>query len=178
MDLWKCNQRLLEWHGRHRYDSRAIFRVVIAGEETEKRLGTFNDFSGDLWIRQVTEVREVPKYPYLPPQTYVLESLRPNALPQEIKEGPLIYDIVWALLDKDDNPLPLRWQPIELIIYNLFNPAAKKSAQTLADEERVAFDKEVEINKEILQNANPLMNSKIRTGEAIYAPGFPKEEEV
>ena len=176
MDLFKCNQRLLEWYGRHRFDTRPLFRVVVAGEEFEKRLGTFNDFHGDIWHRQVTEVRLVPKYPYLPPETYVFESLRPNAVPEEIKEGPLIYDLVWALLDKEGTPLPLRWTPIEMIVYNLFNPQAKKTDADFADDEQKRFDKEVEQNKIILENANPLQAAKIREGSAIYAPGFPEDK--
>lgn len=176
MDLFKCNRRLLEWYGRHRHDSRPLFRVVRAGDEFERRFGTFNDFYGDIWYRQVTEERIVPKYPYLPPETFVFESLRPNALPHEVREGPLIYDLVWALLDKNDKPMPLRWGPIELIVYNLFNPRPKPSPSDLADAEQKQFDKEVEIGKEILKNANPYLVSKIRAGEAIYNAGVPKGE--
>ena len=170
MDLWKCNQRLLTYYGRHRFDSRPLFRVVRAGEEFERRYGTFNDFHGDIWYRQVEEERLVQKYPYLPEETYVFESLRPNALPNEVREGPLIYDLVWAMLDKDDNPLPLRWGPVELIVYNLFNPRPKPSISDLAEAEQKAFDKEVEWNKMVLQNANPLLVAKIRSGQAIYRP--------
>ena len=175
MDLYACNLRLLTYYGRHRYDSRPLFRVVRAGEEFEKRFGTFNDFHGDIWYRQVTEERVVQKYPYLPPETYVFESLRPNALPDEIREGPLIYDLVWALLDKENNPLPLRWSPIELIVYNLFNPKPKKTMKQLAEEEQARFDAEVEWNKEVLRNANPLLVAKIRSGQAVYNAGIPKE---
>jgi hypothetical protein len=53
--------------------SRPKFRIVWTGDCFEKRLGTYEDYEGTLRIRTVTEVREVPKYPYVNPPWWMLE---------------------------------------------------------------------------------------------------------
>jgi hypothetical protein len=53
------------------------YRLVWSDKETEVRLGTFNDFTpSGLFIRTVTEAREVLKYPFIK-ERWILEKYIP-----------------------------------------------------------------------------------------------------
>lgn len=79
------------------YDGKAKFRIVYANDEMEKRLGTFVDFvpGTDIFLREVTEVREVKKYsePNFK-DAYVIEKLVPNYHVSTL--GRLSYEPIWS----------------------------------------------------------------------------------
>lgn len=79
------------------YDGKVKFRLVWANDQTEKRLGTFTDYlpGTDIFLREVTEVREIKKYrePNFK-DTYVIEKLVPNY--HKAISGRLSYEPIWS----------------------------------------------------------------------------------
>src|SRR5258705_8908463 len=77
------------------FDGMPKFRLVFANDQREKRLGTFCDYTSEgIFIREVTEVREVKKYPeenYK--DCYLLERLIPNY--HTNIPGKLSYEAFW-----------------------------------------------------------------------------------
>ena len=53
--------------------SKPRFRVVWTGDQFEKRFAEYTDWDGDKKLRTASEVREVPKYPYVKPHWWMLE---------------------------------------------------------------------------------------------------------
>lgn len=109
------NKRLLNYYGKAD-DNRSIYRIVWANEQTEKRYGTYDDYSGDIYLRTVTEVRECPKYPYLK-DLYVLEQLvivpEQNARELGVKVS---YEPLFSFQDKAGFPLPPKWEAAKWVI--------------------------------------------------------------
>lgn len=79
------------------YDGKAKFRLVFANDQLEKRFGTFTDYlpGTNIFLREVTEVREIKKYrePNFK-DCYVLEELLPNY--HTDVSGRLSYEPFWV----------------------------------------------------------------------------------
>lgn len=60
------NQRLADIYGRTTVGNHPKYRVAFTSTEFEKRIGTFEDYYGHIFIRRVHECRLVPKYPRNP----------------------------------------------------------------------------------------------------------------
>jgi len=83
------------------YLNRPQFRIVWTGDLYEKRLATYTDWMGSVKIREVTEVREVPKYPYINPPWYMLE--RAVEVPQdESIKNPDFYEPLYIFQHFDE----------------------------------------------------------------------------
>ena len=110
------NKRLLEHYGKAD-DNRAIYRIVWANDQHEKRFGTFEDFSTEgIYLRTITEAREVPKYPYLK-DLYVLENLVvvPDDSVRELGIK-ISYEPLFSFMDKAGFPLPPKWEAAKWVI--------------------------------------------------------------
>lgn len=121
-------------------DGRPIWRIVWAPEQLERRLGTFCDFYGPVFLRERREVREVPKYWYVGP-CWVLERLTfiPPGSPilSEIRSSgsivdphtPVVngsYEPVYVFQDGNRNPLPVTEVVIDAIFESLEGRARVK----------------------------------------------------
>lgn len=110
-EVERINELLERDYGR--FDNgRAMYRVVWSNDQYEHRYGTYNDFTSEgIFIRTVSEVREVPKYKsYMLPQ-FVLEKCCPVPvgcdLDQKVSYEPLFgfrglpvsYDICKIVID-------------------------------------------------------------------------------
>jgi hypothetical protein len=69
------NERLKEHYGIDTESNRPMWRIVWSDDQVEKRYGTFEDYAGPIYLRTVTEVREVKKYTHINPPAHVLEHL-------------------------------------------------------------------------------------------------------
>ena len=70
------NKQLVDHFGTDTITGLAMWRVVFSEDQFEKRLGTYDDFTpSGIYLRTVTEVREVPKYRQWIKRKYVLENL-------------------------------------------------------------------------------------------------------
>jgi hypothetical protein len=60
-DIKLLNKKLIEREGRA-FNGRPWYRIAWSENQTEKRIGTFNDFHGEIFMRQFRGMREVRKY--------------------------------------------------------------------------------------------------------------------
>lgn len=123
--LETINQRLLDYFGRFDDGSSPRWRVSWSKDHTERRFGTYDKFSEHgVWTGQVTEWREVPKYGYMTPQ-WILE--RVVGIPEGTDlDAKMSYECMWAFgFDPFGNPLPPKWEAIEIVIATIAANMAK-----------------------------------------------------
>lgn len=124
------NARLLDRYGKDLYRQR--YRLVWANDQLEKRKGTYRDFEKStlIFLREVIEIREVPKYPDFQGY-YVLET---SAMPGIYKD--IIdhngYEPIFVFRKNDGTPLEPNWRAIEFFINRLNTPV---TPQFVSDEE-------------------------------------------
>src|SRR5271157_1912208 len=99
-----------------------LFRIVFSDAQTEKRLGTYNEFYGKIFLRTIYGVREVPKYPHIKGR-YILE----RWCPPEVAYTPEIpethdgsYEPVYVYQDANGDSLPVIESFTHEIIWSLF----------------------------------------------------------
>lgn len=117
------NDRLKAHFGIDSDSGQVIWRIVFSDDQFEKRLGTYQDITPNgLFIREVTEVREVPKYRQWIQQKYVLERLVavPDQQLIELVTTKLSYEPIWTFEDKDGNYLPPKWEAAKFIIDTIY----------------------------------------------------------
>lgn len=113
------NQRLIDYFGVDTASNNPIWRIVKAGEQTEMRHGTYEDYTTNgLFIRRVTETREVPKY-QSHRNCWVLEWL--TAIPVinlvDLPATKVSYEPIWFYYhQKTGEPLPPIWSVTKLVI--------------------------------------------------------------
>src|SRR3972149_7749627 len=93
----EINKHLLDTYGYFAIDT-PNFRVVYSDDQYEKRFGTFEDYNGSIFIRRVTETREVPKYWHIK-ERYILERAMPILTPdaqKELVDKKFDYYVVWT----------------------------------------------------------------------------------
>jgi len=115
------NKRLVEHFG-VAWNDWAIWRIVWSEDQLEKRFGTYNDFTSEgIFIRTVTEWREVPKYRQWIQNKFVLEQL--TAIPEINKDelgNKISYEPIWVFEDANGNALPAKWEAAKLVIDSLY----------------------------------------------------------
>jgi hypothetical protein len=126
------NQRLIDYFGKDISSDRAIFRIVWADDEMERRY-VHNTDSGIVLL--FPEIRETKKYSYLP-HLYVLERLVIVPEEQQRELGlKTSYEPIWAYRDRHDNPLPPIWDATKLVIDSLYAALGKQSLAKYTDTE-------------------------------------------
>ena len=124
------NERMERFYGFHVANNVPNYRVIFASEAlTERRSGEFDVYSGDIFLRQETGIREVEKYPWLRGQ-WVIEGLIPNPH-KDVYDGDYIYNPLYAFPEG----LPLRWEPILAFMNSLFSFMGSKRTQKDVDAE-------------------------------------------
>jgi len=175
MDLHIINQRLRDLHGVDLL-GQPIYRVIWSPDEIEKRFATFTDFlpGTNVFIREVTEVREVQKYSYLAPQ-YVLEKLFRNQHNKQILDNKTLapmtctYEPMWAFgHEVNGRARQVVWRAVELIILAVNNPKVLTPSQMDDVEFKQAVDDEklmMDLMEEHIPNDS--LHSAIRDGDAV-----------
>lgn len=155
------NERLKKLYGTHTVTNKANFRLVFADDQIEKRKGTFKQYYGDVFIREVSGIQEVPKYPFFTGQ-WILERLVPNVMKDEI-DGDYSYEPVYAF---PQNIYPI-WKAIDFFLFHLFNPKANlPRTQKEADyQENERIEKEKQRTRDML-DTTPLETS-LNDGSAM-----------
>jgi hypothetical protein len=113
----QINSQLRDEYGYHSV-TKPYFRVVWSEDELEKRLGTFNDIVNGIFIREVTEVRKVPKYKQWIQAKYLLEKLTvvPIFNQKELLEETFSYEPLWVFENKKGEYLPPRFIVCKFVI--------------------------------------------------------------
>ena len=150
-------------------DGRPRFRLVWSADQHERRLGTFNDFHGEIFIRQVREVRKVKKYHWLNPPCWVLEYLEEGeCLALDIKSG---YEPLFAFQENDGSNIRPEQQFLEAIIWGSRNPTRKP---IVSQED---LDKKDESKVDEIMGEEPL-GGLLKYGDAISFGGIKPYEQL
>lgn len=121
------NRRLRDYYG-VAWNNFSIWRISWSENQIEKRFGTYTDYSSEgIYLRTVTEWREVPKYRQWIQDKWVLERLTvvPDVNRDELGEK-ISYEPIYVFEDQRGFPLPYKWEAAQFVIDTL-NAAAGKS---------------------------------------------------
>lgn len=124
------NELLLNHFGTDTVTGVPMWRVSWSEDQFEKRLGTYDDHTeGGLYIRTVTEVREVPKYSQWIHRKYVLEQLVgiPPQNQMELPDAKMSYEPLWVFEDGQGNYLPPSFAAAKFVIDSIYAATGKQS---------------------------------------------------
>lgn len=157
------NARLIDYFGVDISSGDAMFRIVWANGQTEKRLVSFSD-EGVAYLYPV--VLEVKKYPYLR-DIYVLERL--VAVP-EVNEGELpaykvSYEPIWSYQTDAGVPIPPVWEPTKFIVDTLYAALGKKSMAKYVEPEGETTPEGKE--QRIMKLQDELFGNETDAGDAL-----------
>lgn len=128
------NSRLVEHYGIDSSTSQAMFRIVWANDELEKRLVEESDWGVRFLF---PEVREVKKYPYLK-DLYILERLVvvPDVNVTDLPTSKLSYEPIWSYCNGKREPVPPMWEATKFVVDALYAALGKKSMRKYIDSEK------------------------------------------
>lgn len=170
MTVEDINKKLKELYGHQ--DGNANFRVAKTAGQYEKRLGTFSDFSGGIYLRTVSEVRETLKYPAFKGYDFwVLEKYFPNTT-EVVKDTLFLYEPLFVFYNPDTaEALPLNWEAINAIVHiYLFSEKQVKTPSDIEQEEEKSYELESAKLLEVLQDSCTPMATQLHFGEGIVVP--------
>lgn len=170
MDKETVNKKLLDTFGQD-IAGRAKFRVVLSSDELEKRVGRFQEFYGEIFVREFVGAKDVPKYSYLEGEYWVVEHLVPTFNP-ELTE-PMTYEPVFIMMDNDRNPLPLNMDVALIVCNAVLNPKKRSRRSEAGDhyEEEQIRSKEKNANLSRLKSILPnKIQRQLHSKEAIVNP--------
>lgn len=186
MDIHLINRRLKDIYGVD-FLNQPIYRIVWSNDEIEKRFGTFTDYipGTNIFIREVTEVREVKKYNYLEPQ-YVLEKLFFNQHNKEILDNKTLapqictYEPLHAFgHEKNGRAKEVVWRAVELLLMMVNNPKLLTPSQ-MNDVElaQAAEDEKIMIELMNTHIKSDAMHSSIADGDTIMMNDATQKREL
>jgi len=133
------NAQLTDLFGIDTLTGASIWRISWSEDQFEKRYGTYDDFTpGGLYIRTISEVREVPKYRQWVQEKYVLERLTvvPEMNAQDLPTSRLSYEPMYVFENRKGGYLPPRLDVAKFIIDSVYAAQGKSSlAKYLEPEE-------------------------------------------
>jgi hypothetical protein len=171
------NQRLVDLFGLDTVTGRPMWRIVWSEDQLEKRLGTYDDITREgIYLRTVTEVREVPKYRQWIHNKYVLERLViiPDINTEELPTQKLSYEPMYVFENFKGEALPPRTDVAKIIIDSVYAAQGKKSLAKYVDDYS-KFTPEAQ-NKRINELIEYLwdpsdISEALHQGEGIIVPG-------
>jgi hypothetical protein len=116
------------------------YRVIWSTGDTEKRFGTFSDYYGKIYLRTVSEVRTVLKYPN-DQDRFILERIQSAVGNPELTED-YSYEPIYVFKDKRGFHLPLNMRVIEFFIKRIKEPPSAQEIRTDAEEEVARAEEE------------------------------------
>lgn len=167
------NQRLVDCWGLAE-STYARYRIVYSENELETRIEEWEDRTSEgFFIRRVYEARQVPKYRQWIQNKYVLEQL--TIIPEMHRDNigeKLSYEPVWVFEDKNGNPLPPKWEAIELIITeimgNVFGTEYKGRAKYKDPESGLDEESLIAAKKAKIENLErELFGNETNVGDAL-----------
>jgi len=183
------NKQLLEHFGSDTITGLPMWRVVFSEDQYEKRFGTYDDFTpGGIYLRTVTEVREVPKYKQWIHSKYVLENLVlvPEVNKRDLPGVKLSYEPIFVFETGSHKYLPPKFEAAKLVVDTInaakgqSNLAKYKDPMAGLTTEEQILTKAAEIDKlqEELFGNESLVGDAMAHGEAIIVPrNYQKKED-
>ena len=184
------NQQLVYLFGIDTITGDAIWRVVFSEDQFEKRHGTYTDITPTgLYLREVTEVREVPKYRQWIKEKYVLERLVvvPEVNIKELPTSKISYEPIFVFENVKGQYLPPRLDVAKIIIDTIYaaqygpkNHSLKKYVDDESNQENSLETKRKRIDEisEYLFGEQSSLQGTTVTGESIIVPRNYEKEGV
>jgi len=169
------NRQLVDLYGLESSINLPMFRVVFSDNQLEKRLGTYEDYTkAGIYIRTVTEVREVPKYQWIVGR-WVLERLVviPEVNMPELPMTKLSYEPLWVFENQSGDYLPPRIDAAKIIIDTMYAALGKSSMRKYVDDEAntTKEGRDIKIQKlqeELFGNETPATDALVyKTGVVV-----------
>jgi hypothetical protein len=159
-EVKEINEKLERIYGRNLSQNKANFRLVMAGDQFEKRRTTIDKFdNSENYIGQESGILVMPKYGYIPDNHWVVERLIPNCH-KDVIESDFVYEPIYAF-----RIFPI-YRAIEFLLYHLFHPSQPKS------EKEAKYLDEEKKKKEIAKARNMLdstvVESALHDGSAAF----------
>lgn len=125
-DIDAINAWLDEVYG-HDLLGRANYRIIWSVGELEKRKGTFQIFSGPIFLREYYGVMELPKYKYHPDwrERWVLERLDFGHNPELALDQPGHYEPLYVFYDRNGDYQKPTMKALKYYMYLLTKPKPK-----------------------------------------------------
>ena len=183
------NKQLKDLFGVDTITGLSIWRVVWSEDQFEKRLGTYDDYTkAGLYLRTVTEVREVPKYKQWIKERYVLEQLVlvPEINKDELPTQKMSYEPLWVFQTTSGAYLPPKVEACKLIADSVYaamdksNLAKYKDPLSGLNSEDLVAQKAQEIDnlQEELFGNESYVGDALAHKEAVIVPRNYKSPEV
>ncbi len=151
-EIDRLNVQLENKYGKY-IDGRPWFQIVWSSSQTEKRIGKFSDYYGQIFVREYVGMAEVLKYPAPDYRDrWVLEKLmfvENKELWADTQKG--VYEPIWVFRGKDGVYVKPTWKAVEFVMGMLFTPKQKLTQADLDAEEAASLEKEIQENYDILQ---------------------------
>jgi hypothetical protein len=162
-DIKNINKLLVKNHGKA-FNGKAWYRVAWSENQTEKRVGTFNDFYGEIFIKQFTGLREVRKYdgPDFK-ERWILEKLMFFDNPEvwgSYHEG--TYEPIWVFRGPGGSYQKPNYRSIDFLLGMINTPVEKLTEKQLDDIEEKKLEQETALEYDRLQQ-NASMFDEERT---------------
>ncbi len=127
-NIESINRQLVDLFGVDTVTGREMFHVSFSDDQYEKRYGTYDDFTREgIYLRTVTEVREVPKYKQWVSGKYILERLTvvPDINVQDLPVCRLTYECIFVFENFKGEALPPRIDVAKIAIDSLLAAQGK-----------------------------------------------------
>jgi hypothetical protein len=155
----KAINKMLEKHHGKAFNNKPWYRIAWSESMTEKRIGAFNDFYGEIFLRQFVGLREVRKYdgPDFR-ERWILEKLVFIDNPEvwdSLNSGS--YEPIWVFRGKGGVYQRPNHKAVEFLIGMINNPEERKfhDEKSLDDfEEQLLADETDQLYDEMTQNAS------------------------
>lgn len=174
--LETLNYRLARDYGYFDNGLKPLWRIIYSHDEFEKRWVTHDEHGNEY---EFPKVEERPKYRQWADHRYILERclIVPPFVETDLVEK-YSYEPVWVFQDNKGNPLPPRWDAIQLIIQTIYQNASRKVGKKYKDPNGETVEEQREIKEaRINKLQEELFGNETETGdalahkEAIVVPG-------
>lgn len=146
-DIDVINRQLVKTYGKY-LDGRPWFQIVWSTSQTEKRVGTFSDYYGSIFVREYVGMAEVPKYPSPDyKDRWVLEKLMfitNKELWADTEKG--VYEPVWVFRGREGAYVKPTWKAVEFVMGMMFTPKQKQTQSDIDSEEEKSLQDEIAAN--------------------------------
>jgi hypothetical protein len=131
------NKQITDLFGVDTVTGRPMYRISFSEDQYEKRLGTYDDYTREgIYLRTVTEVREVPKYKQWIHDKYIIERLTvvPSINAEELPTSRLSYECIFVFENFKGEYLPPRIDVAKIVIDTLHAGMGKSNMARYKDD--------------------------------------------
>jgi len=164
------NNQLIDLFGIDTLTGAPIWRVAWSEDQLEKRYGTYDDYtSSGIYLRTVTEVREVPKYRQWIKEKYVVERLTliPDVSKEDLPTEKLSYEPMYVFEDVRGRYLPPKLEAAKFVIDSIYAAMGKSSLAKYKDPDNCTEAEMENTRDRIAQLQEELFGDETTIGDAL-----------